>query len=43
LANVPHLKKYISKMIGMRWFDYWRKNVFWMKHLKEEKKSNGSI
>jgi len=43
LANVSHLEKYISKMVGKRWFDYERKDVFCMKYLKEEIESNGGF
>jgi E3 ubiquitin-protein ligase HECTD1 len=33
----------MSKMVGMRWFDYERKYVFCMKRFKEEIESNGGF
>ena len=43
LANVSHLEKYISKMVGKRWHDYERKDVFCLKYLKEEIELNGGF
>jgi hypothetical protein len=35
LANVSHLEKYLSKMVAKHWFDFDRKNLFYLNHIED--------